>query len=62
MKKLFSACILLLWRSFLFAQKAPPMPKFEEAVSFYISFDDGTRTTLGIGDEPIVLGPSPDGK
>ena len=42
MKKLFSACILLLWGSFLSAQKAPPMPKFEEAVSFYISFDDGT--------------------
>ena len=59
MKKLFTALAALTCGCGLLAQKPAPMPKFEEDVSFYISFDDETPNadiTVGREKPLTVLG------
>ena len=59
MKKIFPVFTVLTCGCTLLAQKPAPMPKFEEAVSFYIAFDDETPDAdISVGKEKpfLILG------
>jgi hypothetical protein len=52
MKKIFTIFTVLACSGMLMAQKPAPMPKFEDAVSFYIPFDDETpNADITVGKE-----------
>lgn len=62
MKKIFTFFASLICGCTLLAQKPAPMPKFEDAVSFYISFDDETPDAdITVGKEKpfLILGKKP---
>jgi hypothetical protein len=54
MKKIFIITVLLFC-GMIYAAETAPMPKFEDAVSFYISFDDATlNADISLGNEKPV--------